>query len=514
MRAAQPSTALTFDIAGYKVEGNTLLEQRQIDRLLKPYTGKARDFGDVQKALQALERAYARAGYGALRVYLPEQQIADGIVRFKVVEGRIRRVLVPETRYFNEANLRRSVPAVKEGASPNAARISDNLRLANENPAKQTSVLLRAGAEPGDIDATIEVTERRPWRPFFTLDNTGSPTTGDWRAGVGLQHANLFNRDQIFTAQYITSPDSVDRVTIVSAGYHVPLYRLGDSVDFVAGYSDVDAGTSITAAGPLTFSGSGAVAGARYNWFLRRRGEYEHKIVFGLDYRYYDNVCSLAAFGGADCPVGTSTVAVLPVSLTYAGAWGRPGSQLNFYGGVHQNIPGIGHGDDADFEQARPGAKAAYTLLRAGVSYARALPRDLQVRLAMTAQYTEGALIPGEQFGLGGASSVRGFLEREISKDRGFSTQLELYSPDVAARLKLPGTSLRALAFFDYGQAELIDPQPLDIAREAISSAGLGVRLAIGRNFSLRGDVGWVLDAGGTQGEGDARGHFALFATF
>jgi hemolysin activation/secretion protein len=505
---------LTFDIKGFQVEGNTLLPAERLRALLAPYTGKNRDFGDVQRALRALEQAYARAGFSAVQVYLPEQELADGVVRFQVVEGKVRKILLPQGRYFDEANLRRSLPALKEGETPNPARIADNLRLANESPSKQTNVLLRAGSQPGDIDAQLEVTEERPYRAFVTADNSGTPSTGMYRTGVGVQHSNLWNRDHIFTAQYITSPENINRVTIFSAGYRLPLYSLGDSIDVVAGYSDVSAATTITPAGPLNFSGSGKLAAGRYNLNLRRLGEYEHRILFGADWREYDNVCSLGAFGQAGCPVPLSTVVVRPLSGTYDGRWSRPGTQLSFYGGVFHNIPGGAFGTDADFKLARFGAGANYTLYRGGLNFAQSLPRDFQVRVGLGGQYTDDALVPGEQFGLGGANSVRGFYEREIAQDRGYSGQVEFYTPDLAVLVKVPKVNFRFLAFYDFGHGTLVNTTGFDTGPVNIASAGLGLRLSLSKYVSLRGDVARVLDAGGTQGKGDVRGNFALFATF
>src|SRR4051812_6648704 len=55
--AADP-TALRFDIERFEVDGNTLLKPETISRLVAPYTGKQKDFSDVQRALEALEIAY------------------------------------------------------------------------------------------------------------------------------------------------------------------------------------------------------------------------------------------------------------------------------------------------------------------------------------------------------------------------------------------------------------------------------------------------------------------------
>src|SRR3954447_9703597 len=62
------ATALRFDIQRYQVEGNTLLKPAVIERLVAPYTGKQKDFSDVQRALEALEIAYRDLGYGTVQV--------------------------------------------------------------------------------------------------------------------------------------------------------------------------------------------------------------------------------------------------------------------------------------------------------------------------------------------------------------------------------------------------------------------------------------------------------------
>ena len=220
--APQAPLELRFDIADYKVEGNTLLKPADIARALAPFRGKNRDFGDVQRAVEALEAAYRKAGYAAVRVYLPEQELNEGVVILRVVEAKIGAVTVSGNKYFDAANIRRSVPAVREGTTPSAPRIADNTRLANENTAKQTRVVLRPAGQPNEVDAVIEVEDEKPWRAFLTLDNTGTPDTGDYRLGVGYQHNNMFNRDQTLTAQYITSPTEPDQVSIYSVGYRHP----------------------------------------------------------------------------------------------------------------------------------------------------------------------------------------------------------------------------------------------------------------------------------------------------
>ena len=95
---------LRFDIARFTVEGNSLLAADEIERLVGPFTGGQRDFGDVQRALEALEGAYRARGYSAVQVYLPEQDLEKGEVVLRVVEARIRAVEERGNKHFDDGN--------------------------------------------------------------------------------------------------------------------------------------------------------------------------------------------------------------------------------------------------------------------------------------------------------------------------------------------------------------------------------------------------------------------------
>jgi hemolysin activation/secretion protein len=515
-----------FDIDRFEVVGNTLLPAAGIDEVLKPFTGRQREYGDVQRALEALELLYRSAGYSAVLVSVPEQELGKGSVRLNVLEARIARVVVEGNKAFSEANIRASLPALKEGVSPRAADISANVQLANENPAKQADVVLRLGEKEGEVEARVAVADSRPLKPFVTVDNTGNQQTGDYRLGVGVQHANLFDRDHVATLNYITS-DRTSQVKIYSASYRLPIYALGDSIDAFAAHSDVDAGTTQTTFGALAFSGKGDVFGLRYNQLLARSGEYSHRIVYGFDERRYQNACTLGDFGSAGCGPTGASVTVRPLSLTYYGNWSVPGRVSDFNVGYARNIPGGPNGSDADFSAARPsnavdangdpvpGASADYSVARAGGSQVNAFAGDWLFRAALAAQYTSDALVSGEQFSIAGATAVRGFLEREIARDKGYVVNVEVYSPNLAEALHAGKGPLRALLFYDYGSAQnILLAGQTDPLKTVIASTGAGLRWNIEKTLSLRFDVAWVLKAAASESKGDTRGHVALYYGF
>lgn len=497
-----------FDISRFLVDGNSLLKADFVEGLLLPYVGKQRDFGDVQRALDALEEAYRKRGYNAVQVTLPEQELEQGVIRFKVVEAKLSKVTVEGNQHFDEQNIRRSMPTLREGETPNIASISANLRVANDNPSKKINLQLQSGDKEDEIAATMKITDEAPWKVGMTFDNTGTQQTGATRLGFLYQHVNLFDRDQVLSLQYTTSPEKYDKVGIYSIGYRIPLYASGDSIDIFGGYSDVDSGTITAGVYDLKISGRGTVSGIRYNHNLGRYGNYDPKLVYGLDYRANKNSVSLIG-----TPLGND-VTVHPLSVTYSGMWTLTAGEAGFYLTAIHNLPGGEKGGNADFNLARAGAPAAYNLLRYGANFSQAFAEDWQLRLMLSGQLTKDRLLPSEQFGVGGATSVRGFLEREVANDKGYLASGEVYTPNWCTKLDVGTLQCRALAFYDMGSVSRIDPLPGEASSASIASFGLGVRVTKDKNLNLSLDYGHVLDAGGTQGKGDERMHFRMGLLF
>lgn len=512
-----------FNIDRYVIEGNSLLQPAEIDALLKPFTGPKREYGDVQRALEALELRYREKGFAAVQVHVPEQELG-GSVKLSVIEPSIRRVSIEGAKFNTTDNIRAALPAVREGGFPNAVAISENVQLANENPSRRLDVVLKGTDQEGLIDVDVRVDDSSPHKITLSADNTGNAATGQYRTGISYQHGNLFNRDHVATLSYQTAPGKVDQVSIYSMSYRLPLYTRGDSIDVIVAKSDVDAGQSATVAGPLAFAGKGDIYGLRYNWLLPRRGEYSHRVVFGFDQRAFRNTCTIggvAVIAGAPaCGPAGLDVTVRPLSIAYSGVWANPGSQSDFTVSYNMNWPGASRGTAADIAAARPsptgglGAPGRYAILRAGASHFRAFASDWQARAAISMQYTHQALVSGEQFGIAGAGSVRGFSEREVARDTGHFANLELYTPNFGPKLGIDGSSVRLLTYYDFGYAANNPLQGETRQKASISAVGVGLRWQHERSFSWRLDVSQVTDPAGAKLPNARRAQFALNYTF
>ncbi len=499
---AQPSgPEPAFAVRRFVVEGHSVLTAAQVELALAPHTGPARTFADVRAAAQALQHAYARQGFGAVQVSVPEQRIDDGVVRLAVVEPPLRTVTIEGNHHLDAAAIRRSLPALQHGATPNTEALAAQIRLANENPARRIAVELKSDAT-GSIDGVVTVQDDKPYKVGAVLDNTGTPRTGRLRAGFFFQHANVADLGHVFTGQYITSVERPGQVAIAALNHRVPLPALGDSIDLYGVYADVDSGVVSEL---FNVRGRGTVAGLRYQRNLAPTAALRHRLSAGFEVRAFDNRVGVV---GSD-PNLLADVTVHPLSLGYAGTWTGPQQQAELSAAVVRNLPGGAQGGAADFEAARAGADPGYRLLRWSASYTLALPAGLQARLAGDGQLTRDALVAGEQFGIGGQDSVRGFGEREISNDRGLRLSAELHGPDFGASLR-PGIAAHALLFGDYGRVRRNHALPGETTKISIASVGAGLRVSLPPHWQLRLDLAHVARGNGERRRGDRHLHFSL----
>jgi len=530
-----------FDIGHFQVEGNSLLPKAEVEALVAPYAGPQKVYGDIQKALEALEQRYRELGYGTVQVYVPEQELTAGVVRINVLETVIGKVSLRGNQYFSADNIRQALPLLQEGAAPNLRRISENVQLANENPAKQVDVTLAVSDEEGKVDARIQVEEDNPKKIILTLDNTGDKEkTGQYRLGMAYRNANLLGNDEVLTLGYITSPDAPAGVDleVVSVGFRKPFYEWGDSLDVILGWSSINMSANVIApGGVLAMNGKGDVAALRWNHLFAREGEFTSRLVFGFDQKNMLNPCRA---GGAPL-ITAGCVATLErvASLAYSGQWQKPQWSADFSLGLQYNTA---WGEQQEYWRyvyaaGNRAGKRNFASLQGGASITYAFDWGGMFRTALSGQYSADPLPASDQFSLTGYSAVRGFNERVLTADSGFVGNVELYSPDLAPLLGdvANGSSLRALTFVDLANGfNTLTPNATyvnetgivaaangtPVERISLASLGVGLRYALGKAATARFDWARIVKSSAlsatTPGYVDAdwRAHFGLTYSF
>ena len=221
-------------------------------------------------------------------------------------------------------------------------------------------------------------------------------------------------------------------MTIFGAGYRIPYYDLNSSLDLIAGYSDVASGT---VQGLFNVSGSGTIAAARWNYLLPKWGEIEQKLAFGLDYRAFENEVTRSRAGNLHARYHGA-----PASLTYSGLRRMTAADFPTTSACRTTSPA------AMTARKRTGATASRrgrpsptttSSCASGSTTPASSATNGRCASASTASTPSDALVSGEQFGIGGPDSVRGYSLREVANDWGYSGQAELYTPDFARTAQL-----------------------------------------------------------------------------
>ena len=182
-----PAAAAVFPIRGFQIEGENPIGEAEAQRVLAPFVRPNATLETLQAATAALEKALRDRGYGLHRVALPPQEVGAA-VKLSIVKFAVGKVTINGASIYDAGNIRRSVPELREGDSPNFKRLAVQTAIANENPNKQLQVGLRESDEPDRIDADIKVREERPWTLGLSLSNAGSRSTGHDRLTLSGGH--------------------------------------------------------------------------------------------------------------------------------------------------------------------------------------------------------------------------------------------------------------------------------------------------------------------------------------
>lgn len=483
---AQPARV---HIERFSVTGNTLLAAEALDAALARHTGD-RTLAELQQAAAEVQALYRQAGYGSVIAYVPPQKGEPGVATIAVLEGRVAAVYVSGQRRSTQAQVRRAVPGLREGRTPQLRQLDAQIQLANENPSRQIALALEAGQKPGEVEARVSVTEGPASRWTLALDNTGSPSTGRLRTALGYQNGTLWGLDHQLSTQLQIAPERPRAVAVVSASYRIPLYEPRLAFELFGAYSDVDGGTASTPAGPLQFSGQGKTLGVRLSRPFERRGNLGQRLAFGLEQRAYLNDCTIQGLPPGACGSAGGSVVVHPLSVDYQLQLDAP-LPLGLSLGYSRNLAAGGrHAGAADFDLVRPGARARYQLVRLGAQAALPLPGSWQAVMRAAGQWASGGLVPGEQLGIAGAATVRGYQEREVTGDSGASASLELSTPALLRVADGSGPLLRLIGFIDVGRVSnrLDTPCLGEQTRCTLASFGIGARLDYGA-LQLRLDL-------------------------
>jgi len=491
-------------VRNLKVPGGT----RRLMYALEPFLGKELNREALSQIKETLLKYYREAGHSFILVKIPEQDVTSGSVRYILVEGKIENLIYRGNRWFSNKSLGRFIHE-RPGEAINQEHLLNDMASVNRNPFHYTEAILTPGKKNGFTDIELVTEDRFPLRVYGVADNTGLDSTGKSRYTAGFNWGNVWGISDLLSYQWTTasSPRLFNShylgYTSFLSWYH--------TLTVFGGYAEIHPDIR-------DFSSEGKSVQASLRYAIPFKPLYKprtQQVFFGFDFKRTNSDLFFAEAPEA-LPLVTHAVNLTQLIASYQLediiSRHKISFNVDLYGSPGKWLPDQ---KNSDFNNLRPHAKNRYLYGRLSFGNIYTLPKDFSIMGLLRLQGATGALLPSEQFGLGGYNTVRGYDERDFDADDAACLNLEIRSPEMKIFSPKNKNKFSFLLFFDYGWGHNYHNELVGIgSTEHLMSVGSGFRFLIYPYLSVRADYGFQLHHIPFSHDQTGKFHFSVSAGY
>lgn len=501
-----PDSPNFIAVTKYRVIGNTVLSEAEIETVTQPFTGDAVPFSRLLEARSALTQYYIDQGYITSGAYLPaDQVIENGVVTLQVVEGRLEGIEVSGNTHLKSSYVSKRL---KLGAGPplNVNELLEAMRLLQIDPLiGNLSAELTAGSGPGLSILQVKVTEAPTFDVQLVLDNQRSGSIGSFQRQVVVSEANLFGFGDGVQLGYANTDGSNE----VDFSYTFPINARNGTIS--ASFSQVWSRVVEEPFDQLDIEGVSRDLSLTYRQPVIQTPQKE--LALGITLGRQESDTSLLGFPFPLSPGADSQGRTEISQLRLFQEWTQRGNDsvlalrsefgvgLDVFATINHPLPGEPNVPDGLF-----------FLWRGQAQWVKQFAPSNLLLLRSTAQFADRPLVPLQQYGLGGLNSVRGYPQNLLLVDNGLFGSAEYRLP--LARFGDNQEGLLQLApFFDVGHGWSDTLSNSNPGRtETLAAVGLGLRWQWSDLMSARLDWGIPIISIGpeTSGFDDSQLFFSI----
>jgi hemolysin activation/secretion protein len=439
-----------------------ILTSEELNLLAVQYLGRRITIKQLNELINRINDLYRAKGVVTAQASLPTQDVTDGEIRIRLIEGRVGNIRIDGNTSTRESYVADRIK-LKQGMLVDLPTLESDLLRFNRSNDAQLRASMRPGAALGETDISLMLVEPNVNDLKIFADSAGSRATGLARVGVSYMRRSLTGHRDELVVSLVRSEGN----TGMSLTYSLPVSRSGTRV--TAGYFN---DTIKIVSGPIADLN---VTGRATAWTLSARqplvasGTMQLDGLATLKQRHTANLID-----GAPLTASTLSSASLGLEMQLLDAKG-------YWSGSAEIVSGKNKPDGSEassFHVARGSVRRAYNL-----------SPHWSLNGAFNWQYAKLTLLPpSEQFQLGGEGSVRGVEPGVFSGDIGWVTNVELQryirfttNPDWRTAL---------MAFVDHGEVKPFSPQNNDREVDKLTSLGFGVNIGWKNRGQLRLTVG------------------------
>ena len=472
--ALAPGEADTVILTQVRIEDGTAFTGGEFDAIAQPFLGRRLTVQDLVLLRDAVTRLYVDRGYLNSGAILPDQDLKDGVLRLKIVEGWLSVVQVSGVEHVSADYI---AGQLTDDERPlDIHRVEDRLQLLRQSPSLQTvQATMRPGVTPGTALLDVAVEETPPLSAGLSFHNQSPPAVGAEKAVVFASYRNLLGRDDVLTAQFGHLIDH-GGIEDYSFGYDLPVSARGTVLSLT-----VDRSESVITSPPfdqLDIQSRTTTFAVGIRQPLYRTAAEQFAVSLRGQRRESDTSLLGEPFSFSE---GVQNGHTVVNAISFGQDWvRREANQVFAATSVFTQGLGVWRAT-----RNATGADGRFTAWLGQGQWARHLDLlDSQAILRTSLRLSSSQLLPSEKFSIGGLDSVRGYREALLSRDQGWVSSAEWRVP-TGLRLPVPYLSaqpddggIAVAAFFDHGlswNAHASTDSP-----HALYAAGLGMLWQIG----------------------------------
>ena len=426
-----------LSVREFRFVGNTLIPLAELQVAVAPYIGPGKSLDQLQAAADAVAAFYRARGWLA-RVFLPKQDVTEGVVTIEIVEARFGtlRLQGADVPRLPQKLIEAMVSAQQATGAPlNLDAVDRAVLLVDDLPGVGASSKLEAGEQSGQTNLVMELKREPVLRGEALLDNFGATSTGESRANLNLTAANPLGLADLWTTALMKSQGSQSARLAGSLPVGAHGARLGANVSMLD-YKVI--GGEFQAAQAM---GAATSAGMELLHPLVRSQSLNLQAQGGIESRRYRNEVAGAVTSDYELRLWSATLS--------GNSFDRLGA-----GGVNSFLIGLTFGDvdlQGSPNQAQDAASARtagrYTKWRLSVARQQAFNEEFSALVSLQAQGANKNLDSSERLYLGGPYGVRAHSASQGAGDSGSLVNIEL-------RYRL-SPQWSALTFYDHGRVKV-----------------------------------------------------------
>ena len=477
-----PESEVEFEVKEFRLEGNTVLEEADLEAIFKDYRDRPISFADLLELETRLTRLYTDKGYINSGVVIPSQNIDGKVITLQAIEGRVERINVNVDGRLEESYIRSRL--ARGAKSPlNIEELQEALQLLQLDPLIESlNAELSVGLSRDRWTLDVDVNQGNAFDPVLFVNNSRTPSVGSFQRGVELNHNNFLGYADSLSFVYRNTDGSNDFDT----SYSVPINSLDGTVGLRYRYvgSDIIEGDldrldieSQTDEFELTL---------RQPLLRTASSESTQEFALGLEFSRQTNEVTVRNIPFPDLSPGADADGETKISaLRFFQDWTRR-TRRDVLAVRSQLSAGLDIFDATENVGAPDGKFVSW---RGQVQWLRQLQASSNINLLLRSdiQLSSDDLVPLERFSLGGINSVRGYRQDALLGDSGIFTSAEVRIPFY--RWSNGQNSVSAVPFLDFGTTWSND-DGRDLEEDTVVSLGVGVRLDLSNTLNARIDYG------------------------